>query len=53
MDGQIHHDEAEFDRLLLLLASDPKPGFEDFYEMLTKREFQRLMPVVDEGEHGE
>ncbi len=36
-----NHREA-LDRLLLLLVSEPKPGWEDEFEDLTRREVQRL-----------
>ncbi len=37
--------DDDFDRLLLLLTSKPRPGFEFYFEELTKREVERLMPL--------
>lgn len=45
MDTKQQRTEAEFDGLLLLLAATPRPGFERFFEELTRREVERLMPV--------
>ena len=47
-------DREDWDRLLLLLVSEPRPGWEHEYEELTRREVARLR-VIDpkpEGEHG-
>ena len=37
--------DQDFERLLLLLTSKPRPGFEPYFEVLTRREVSRLMPV--------
>ncbi len=54
MDAKQQHDEVEWDRLLLLLTSKPRPGFEEFFEEVCLREVRRLMPLpvgyVEEGD---
>ena len=47
--------DEELDRLLLLLTSCPRPGFEDYYAELSRLELERLRPLSEpeaEGEHG-
>ena len=52
-----HNDKPceQWDRLVILLSSQPREGWEDVYEAITHREVQRLYaletePEVDEVE---
>jgi hypothetical protein len=40
----IRTDNESLDRLVLLLASRPREGWEDLFETLTRREVERLAP---------
>lgn len=40
--------DEDFDRLLILLASEPKPGFKDAYAELCGREVDRLLRSADQ-----
>lgn len=39
--------DEDFDRLLILLASEPKPGFKEAYDELTRREVDRLLQPAE------
>jgi hypothetical protein len=44
----------DLDRVLLLLASEPRPGFEAEFEELTRREVDRLLrPEAKDERAGE
>jgi hypothetical protein len=42
-------DSESLDRLVLLLASRPREGWEDLFEALTRREVERLAPHSQDG----
>ncbi len=48
MDSRNKTDREDLDRLLLLLLSKPKPGWEREFEELIRREVDRLC-VLDTG----
>lgn len=49
--AETHDLRGDLDRVLLLLASEPRPGFETEYEELTRREVDRLLrPPSETGE---
>ncbi len=44
------HDSTEsLDRLVLLLAAQPRPGWEGIFEEVSRREVERLAPHPEEG----
>jgi hypothetical protein len=43
-------DRESLDRLVLLLASRPREGWEDLFETLTRREVERLAPHARQEE---
>lgn len=48
--GQTGNIRDQLDRVLLLLASEPRPGFEREFEELTRREVDRLLQPGPETE---
>lgn len=50
MDVKDARRDEDFDRLLILLASVPRPGFEEAYDELTRREVDRLLRPTDDQE---
>jgi hypothetical protein len=42
--GIAHKNPETIDRLILLLAGRPRPGWEEVYEEITRREVERLAP---------
>ncbi len=53
MDVKDTRRSEDFDRLLILLASEPKPGFERAYDDLCRREVGRLLHLVEGNEGGD
>ena len=48
MNAEDAHREV-IDRLTILLATKPRPGFEDIFEAVSRRELERLAPHPEEG----
>ncbi len=50
----ITYDSQEaLDRIVLLLATVPREGWEDIYEAITKREVERLVVPAEERDDSE
>lgn len=43
-----HTSSETLDRLVLLLASRPRPGWENLFEEITRREVERLAPPTEQ-----
>ena len=51
MDASYNKIRETWDRLVLLLITQPRDGWEPEFEEITRREIERLAVPIEEGEH--